>query len=192
MSDERALTLSTVQRAFADSERSLNELQERLRGVALAEETAASNAESIRSAADSVAGLASSTGASLAALERAQMQVTEACELVSQFLEATDLAALTAAMTAFGERLDSLEANVQARDEWQQQAFGQMVEVQDRLKEESARATELKRRATLAEAELERTRLDFPELEQRATLAEADLARMNLKLPDKVKKKCLG
>lgn len=182
MNDDRSLALPTVQRVFADSERALTELQERLRSIALAEETASSSSTSLSEASRSVAAMAAGLHENLRALDQVQAQLAASCEAADRFLAATDLSAvattigeLTERVALLEQRLDgrmaTVEATVSDRAQAEQLAAQQIAKLQQEAGAQAAQMTDL---------------------QNRAEVAERRLAELNLKLPDKVKRRYLG
>lgn len=181
MTDDRSLALPTVQRVFADSERALTDLQERLRSIMLAEETATSSAASLAEVARSVGAMAAGMHESLGALDRVQAQLAASCEAADRFLAATDLGAVTTTMSQLTERIALLE----------QRLDGRMATVEatvsDRAQAEQLAAQQIAQLQQTAGANA----AQMTELRHRAEVAENRLTQMNLKLPDKVRRRYL-
>jgi hypothetical protein len=94
MTDQTSLTVQAVVDRFNSSERTLQELGEKLRALTLAEETAADGAKTIREAASALTQVAGDLRSLASRAAVAQTEVRRAVEAAKGFLEGTDVSAL--------------------------------------------------------------------------------------------------
>ena len=94
MADQQSLTVQAVLDRFNESEATLTQLTEKLRNLALAEETANDAAATIRSVATAIDRVAGELRDLVEQAAAAQSDIRAAVEAARQFLAATDLAEL--------------------------------------------------------------------------------------------------
>lgn len=118
MSDEPSLELRSVVQRFKESSTALEELQERLRALALAEEQQSRVATALDGTAETVARFAVSADAATSTLQEAITKATDALSAASSFLAGTDLSALNSVVHEMERVLGDLAARitVQAED----------------------------------------------------------------------------
>ena len=166
MSDDAAPQLRGLLERFDSSRETLDQLTERLRSLALAEETSSQAADSIASAAEQLEASAKQLEALTDAATAAQTELKGAVEAAGDFLERTELSDLSDALESVNEATSKTlpEAIRTANEQTVERINERLSALERRLADlEQTRQSEADLRAQLDQV---RTRLSARKLAQ--------------------------